>query len=253
MKILVFGGTTEGRILAERLPAAGCEVTVSVATEAGLEPLKGTECRKLSGRRDAAEMEELVRGFDLGVDATHPYAAEASRNIRQACRCAEVPLRRVLREASADAAEDAGIARVGSCREAAELLENRPGNVLITTGSKELEAYAGLDPERLYPRVLPTHEALAACERLGIPRRNILALYGPFSEEMNRAMLRQYGIRFLVTKDGGVQGGFREKMAAARQTGTELILIRRPEDSGIPLEELLGELAPQPHRKTTEQ
>ena len=63
---------------------------------------------------------------------------------------------------------------------------------------------------------------------------NILltTMQGPFSEELNRAIIRQYRIRYLVSKDGGVPGGFPEKAAACRETGTELILLRRPEESG---------------------
>lgn len=255
MKILIFGGTTEGRILAERLPGSGHEVTVSVATELGLEELQGSSCEKVSGRLSAEEMAELARRAELVIDATHPYAAEASRNIRLACRKCGVSLRRVLREPSGPADEHPAGTRetappagmgdsvlVESCREAAEYLREREGNVLVTTGSKELPDYRILQPERLFVRVLPTHEALDTCERLGIPHRNILALQGPFSEEMNRAMIRQYDIRFLVSKDGGEYGGFTAKRKAAEAEGAEVILIRRPEDAGISLEELLEEL-----------
>ena len=137
MKILIFGGAAEGRLLAGLVPALGHDVTVQVATELGAEELKGCPCRVRVGRLDAREMTELVREFDLVIDATHPYAAEASRNIRQACRAASVPLRRVLRAAS----EPGDCVRVGSCGEAADYLSGRPGNILIATGSKELPAY----------------------------------------------------------------------------------------------------------------
>ena len=114
--------------------------------------------------------------------------------------------------------------------------------MLLTTGAKELPAFRALDPERLYARVLPTHEALYACEALGLPHSHILALQGPFSGALNGAILDQYGIEFLVTKDGGKQGGFEEKREAARRCGAELILVARPEDSGISMEELMAEL-----------
>ena len=237
MRILVFGGTTEGRVLAEQL-AERHSLTVCVATELGAEELKGLPCEVRTGRLDAGEMAELARGFDLVADATHPYAAEATVNIAAACRAAGVPCRRVLRSASPE--EDC--VRVESCRAAAEYLAASGGNVLVTTGSKELKAFAGLDPVRLYPRVLPTHEALSVCEEMRIPHRNILAMQGPFSLEMNLAVLRQYDIRYLVTKDGGKPGGFSEKREAARRAGAELILVGRPEDSGICLEQLLSEL-----------
>ena len=90
--------------------------------------------------------------------------------------------------------------------------------------------------------MLPTHASLSACEALGIPHRNILALQGPFSQEMNAAMLAQYQIRWLVTKDGGAVGGYEEKYAAAQERGVPVILIRRPGDSGSSMEELLKSL-----------
>ena len=123
--------------------------------------------------------------------------------------------------------------------EAAACLKTREGNILLTTGAKELPAYAELPPERLFPRVLPSLDSIAACEALGIPHRNIIAMQGPFSREMNAATIRQYEIRILVSKDGGGPGGFAEKAAAARETGAELIVIRRPEETGLGFDEVL--------------
>ena len=96
--------------------------------------------------------------------------------------------------------------------------------------------YIHIDPERLYPRILPSHASLDACEQFGIPHRNIIAMQGPFSSELNRAIIHQYRIRYLVSKDGGVPGGFPEKAEAARETGTELILLCRPEETGSDFE-----------------
>ena len=238
MNLLIFGGTTEGRILAETLVNQGHQVTVSVATSLGAEELGGIPCTVWEGRLEEAAMEERVRAFDLVIDATHPYAEEVSRHIRKACTKTGVPLRRVLRAASRE--EDC--IRVDSCKAAAEYLNRRPGNVLIATGSKALRDYGCLAPERMYPRVLPTHEALNICEEMGIPHRNILALQGPFTLAMNVAMLEQYHISYLVTKDGGTVGGFTEKQQAARQAGAQLILVGRPPDSGESMEQLLREL-----------
>lgn len=238
MNLLIFGGTTEGRILAETLVNQGHRVTVSVATSLGAEELGGIPCTIWEGRLEEAAMEERVRGFDLVIDATHPYAEEVSRHIRKACTKTGVPLRRVLRAAS----REEGCIRVDSCKAAAEYLSGRPGNVLIATGSKALRDYGCLAPERMYPRVLPTHEALNICEEMGIPHRNILALQGPFTLAMNVAMLEQYHISYLVTKDGGTVGGFTEKQQAARQAGAQLILVGRPPDSGESMEQLLREL-----------
>ena len=134
----------------------------------------------------------------------------------------------------------AGAAVFSSAPEAAARLQAASGNILLTTGAKELKAFASLGGARLYPRVLPSHESLAACEAAGVPRSNILALQGPFSRELNEALIRQYRIRFLVTKDGGRAGGFEEKAAATAATGVQLVLIRRPEEDGLDYETVLA-------------
>ena len=240
MNILLFGGTTEGRLLAQRLAALGHDVTVSVATGLGTEELAELPTvHLLTGRRGPAELQKLLPGYDLCIDATHPYAAEITQNLRFACAQTHCPYRRLLRAPSAC---EGGV-RVESCAQAADYLKPLPGNVLVTTGSKELAAFSSLEARRLFVRVLPTHEGLAACEALGLPHRNILALQGPFTQKFNEAILEQYHIRWLVTKDGGKAGGFAEKQAAAQAAGATLILVGRPPDEGVSMETILQELA----------
>jgi len=228
-RVVLFGGTTEGRALSCRLADGGAAVTVCVATEYGAEEQgEHAGVTVLTGRKTAEEMAKLLRGAGLCVDATHPYAAEASRNIRAACAEAGVPYRRLLRRGS-----KAGEAVfVNSAAEAAAYLRDRAGNILLTTGSKELSAFAALDAARLYPRVLPSREGLAACEAAGVPHRNVIAMQGPFTQELNEAILRQFRIAWLVTKDGGAEGGFPEKARAAQAAGAKLIVLRRPEEAG---------------------
>ena len=238
MKLLIFSGTTEGRKLSCRLAARGADVTVCVATDYGTEEQgahKGVTV--LTGRKTEEEMTALLREFTLCVDATHPYAVEASKNIRAACAAAGVPYRRLLREKS----ETADAVTVSDASDAAAYLAKTEGNILLTTGAKELSAFAALDPDRLYPRVLPSHEGLAACEAAGVPHRNVIAMQGPFSRELNAALIRQYHIAYVVTKDGGATGGFPEKAEAARETGATLIVLRRPEESGGSFAEILKE------------
>ena len=131
VNILIFGGTTEGRELAERLAAEIPErgwpesqrelnseerkrdlLTVSVATELGAEELQKIEgIGILVGRMDIPAMKRALCGYDLCIDATHPYAVEASKNIRTACEETGVQYRRLLREPAAEADDPEG----GSC------------------------------------------------------------------------------------------------------------------------------------------
>lgn len=240
MKVLILGGTTEGRILARGLSELGHRVTVSVATPLGAEELEGMEGLELwMGRKDEEALEQAVGAFDRCVDATHPYALLASANIRCACGKAGVPLLRLLRPES----RAEGVLWADSCPEAARLLAGREGNILLTTGAKELGAFGALPKERLFVRVLPCRESLEACEALGIPHRNILALQGPFTQKMNEAMLEQYRVSWLVTKDGGEAGGFPQKLVAARALGVKVVLVRRPRERGMTMEEVLKEAA----------
>ena len=185
-----------------------------------------------TGRLDAEGMTALLRGAALCVDATHPYAAEATRNIRAAAAAAEVEYHRLLRPASP---LPTGSVVLADAALAAAYLADRPGRVLLATGAKELPAFAALDPARLYPRVLPTLAGIAACEAAGIPHRNILAMQGPFTKELNAALLHQFHIDYMVTKDGGAAGGFAEKAEAAARCGVQLIVLRRPDARARPL------------------
>ena len=162
-RLLIFGGTTEGRLLAQALSQRGVSAAVSVATELGAEELSGLPgITPLVGRKTAEEMAVLLAGFDKCVDATHPYAREVSKNIRSACRSAGVPLRRLLRRESQ---LPPGSILAGSPEEAAQFLQGQEGNILLAIGAKKLSAFSGLDPARLYPRVLPVEESLSACRR----------------------------------------------------------------------------------------
>ncbi len=239
MRVVIFGGTTEGRLLSYQLAELGAEVTVCVATAYGQEEQgRFSGMTVLTGRLDSKGMCRVVAGKALCIDATHPYAAEASRNIRDACRQEQVQCIRLLRGQS----EIPDGAKVfASAAGAAEWLAATCGNILLATGAKELRAFAALGGDRLYPRVLPLQESLAACEAAGVPRSNVIAMQGPFSQELNEALIRQFGIRYLVTKDGGRAGGFDEKAGAAAATGTQLILIRRPEEDGLDYDAVLAQ------------
>lgn len=237
MKLVIFSGTTEGREFSRAAAALGAAVTVCVATDLGAEEQGGAPGVTVhAGRLDADEMEALLRDAALCVDATHPYATEATHNIRAAAGMAGVEYHRLLRRASE---LPAGSVVLPGAGEAAAYLADKAGRILLTTGAKELPAFAALDPARLYPRVLPTLAGITACEAAGVPHRNIIAMQGPFTLGLNVALMRQFQIDYLVTKDGGAQGGFAEKAEAAAQCGAQLIVLRRPDEQGETAETIL--------------
>ena len=237
MRVVIFSGTTEGRELSVETAALGMETLVCVATEYGKEvQTQEPGIQVHSGRLDVEGMIQVLAGADLCVDATHPYAREASRNIREAAKEAGVPCHRLLRRESQ---LPPGCILVDSAADAARFLQGVEGNILLTTGAKELASFAPVGVHRLYPRVLPAVESLEACEALGISRSNVIAMQGPFTQELNVALIRQFSIGWLVTKDGGAAGGFAEKVRAAQETGARLVVIRRPKEDGESFETIL--------------
>ena len=246
-KALLFSGTSDGSRLALCLAGRGWLVTVCTATEYGERSApRHVNIRVHAGRMDRGEMEAFLAAdtFELVIDGTHPYAAAVSENIREACQARNLPLMRLLRR---DQSRE-GVVEVPTTEEAARFLNTVTGNVLLTTGSKELAAYGVVtDQSRLYARVLSTEESVAQSRALGFEGRRLIAMQGPFSEELNLAMLRQIRARWLVTKASGAAGGFQEKLAAARRAGARVVVIRRPrEETGLSLRELAEKLTGMP-------
>ena len=237
---MIFGGTVEGRELSQRLAADGADVTVCVASEYGTAlQEKGAGISVRTGTLTMEEKQELLQDAVLCIDATHPYAAHITESVKEACALAQVRRIRLIRARS----DTQGAVVVRDAEEAADWLQHREGNILLTTGVKELQAFGKINSSRLFPRILPLKSGLEACEKLGIPPKNIIAMQGPFSEESNEAMIRQLDIAFLVTKDGGKRGGFPEKVEAAKRTGICMIVIGRDEEEGLSLAETLEECA----------
>lgn len=247
-KILIFGGTTEGRRLAALLSENGIACTVCVATEYGMQTMPGLpHVKVLQGRLDAAGMCRLMeKGFCAVVDATHPYAVDATRNIKKSAESCGLPRLRLLREASHGETEHKELHRFADSVACARYLAQTEGNILLTTGSKELAVYCAEERlrERLYVRVLPGRESLEICERMGICGSRILALQGPFSRELNLALIRQYRIRCMVTKESGDAGGFADKLQAAADAKIDICVIDNPErETGLSFPEVCRALA----------
>ncbi len=243
----IFAGTTEGRELAEFLSGQGdkAAVTACVATEYGetlLTPAPGL--RVLAGRLNEEQMVSLLKenDFDLVLDATHPYADVVTENVAAACREAGREYLRVLRE---DSAVPEGTVFLPDTASAVAWLSEHEGNILLTTGSKTLGEYTGIRDfaRRVWARVLPMGSSLVSCEAAGLPPAHIIAMQGPFTQELNIATLKAIGADYLVTKDSGGTGGFREKAAAATAAGAKLIVLGRPPQlEGLSLSETIDAL-----------
>lgn len=228
--ICLFAGTAEGRRLTAFLEKQNAALTVCVASEYGGQLLEEAGNFSLSNKRlTAEEIFELLdsKHFDLVIDATHPYAAAVTENIAEACRKTDTEYMRLLRGTTGTAGSKESFPDIAS---AVDFLNKTEGNILLTTGSKNLGEFASLRnfPDRVYARVLPMKASLEACEAAGLKPAHIIAMQGPFSEEMNLAALRSIRAAWLVTKDTGETGGFDAKVTAAEKTGAGLVVIGRP-------------------------
>lgn len=243
-RILILAGTTEGRRLAEFLAGKPAEVIVSVATEYGKECMDGVHAPNIrvhTGRMNEIEMGEFLEKEQIGlaVDATHPFAVLVTENIRKACNDRNVEYLRCVRDWQKWEDTKSKVVRADSVKEAVQYLQGTTGKVLISTGSKELEEYTKLPDyqNRCFARVLSALPSVEASIQLGFEGKHLIAMQGPFSKELNLAMLRAVDASYFVTKESGKSGGFLEKVQAAKEAGATLIVIGRPSESGNNLEE----------------
>lgn len=231
-KVLVFAGTTEGRELAELLADSNIKCSVCVATDYALELMNDKRLDVNCGRLTEEEMEVLMRDgkFDVVVDATHPYAQIVSQNVRQAADMESISLIRLRR--STESAEE-GFVSFKTHEECSAWLSFQTGNILLTTGSKDLGSYAKNETikNHLFVRVLPGEESIRLCTANGITGRQIIAMQGPFSAQMNECILREYSIDWMVTKISGHAGGFEEKVEAAKKAGVGVCAILPPSEN----------------------
>jgi precorrin-6x reductase len=225
-KLIIFGGTTEGRKICQWCTNHSIDFLYCTATDLGTEQFDINRVRV--GRINFKEMLEFLKAEspELVVDATHPYADKVSANIAGACSAEGLYYVSVLRQASDTSGceiflnEDSLIAWLNRTR----------GVIFSATGVKEAALFTRLSDfkERVWFRLLPTLEGLKACLETGYPREHLILMWGPFSDVLNKAMFAAVGASILVTKDSGQEGGFPQKKKAALELGMKIALIQRP-------------------------
>ncbi len=243
LNICIFGGTTEGRELIKYLSDKNVKVTACVATEYGEEIITDVKAAIHTGRLDYENMLEFFddNKFNLIIDATHPYAKIVTENIVNACEKTNIKYLRLNR----NQAETVEAKYFSDIEETVDYLSETKGNILLTTGSKELDKFTRIPDfkKRIYPRVLPLDLSLELCKINGYDSPHIIAMQGPFTEELNIAMIKAFDIKILVTKEAGLSGGFMEKVNAAKACGVECIIIKRPENKeGLSYEQIIDYL-----------
>lgn len=229
MRVLLLGGTADGRELAAALGAAGVDVVASVAGRTA--QARNQAGARVGGFGGVEGLTEFLRTeqIDAVVDATHPFASRMTANAAAACSAAEVPLLRFTRQSWRSHAGAADWTWVPDHAAAAAVSATAPGRVLLTVGRQPLPAYRGL------PDVIAR---VAEWQGDPIPEgTRILESRGPFDFDAELALLRDEKITLLVSKDsGGAENG--AKLDAAARLGIPVVMIARP-----PLPEGLHEVS----------
>ncbi|MDP4182342.1 MAG: precorrin-6A reductase [Bacillota bacterium] len=233
MVVWVLAGTKDAVEIINEIAKPDINVLATVTTEYGKELAEvNSKIKVYQGKMDLVAMLDFVseHKMDLVIDASHPYAKEASINAMKACQMANIKyIRFERRDISVDTR---GVIRAKNFEEAAQIASEIKGNILLTIGSNNIHYFTEAIPDfknRVFARILPTSKMLLKCEEAGLGPGNIIAMKGPFSKQMNIETLKYCKASVIVTKESGETGGTVEKLQAAAQLGIQVILIDRPD------------------------
>jgi precorrin-6A/cobalt-precorrin-6A reductase len=220
VRILILGGTGEARELAAGLRAAGTDVLSSLAGRTRQPRLPdGPVHTGGFGGPDGLAAFLRQEAITHLIDATHPFADVITAHAALAAIDAGVP-RLVLRQPAWEA--DPSWQTVAGISEAAEAVRAWPGEgVFLTTGRRELAAFAADDGHRFLVRTVDPPEGPVP------PRTTLILSRGPYTVEGESALLHDHAIGLLVTKNSG--GSMTAaKLKAARDLGVQVVMLRRP-------------------------
>ncbi len=177
-------------------------------------------------------LEKLIKNGSVRmvIDTTHPYPEGISTLAKELCRKNHIKYVRFVRE-EVDLPESPLLFPVYSWDEAAEKAAELGNTIFLTTGSYNLESFLkhpGMTGKRIIVRVLPDHQVIEKVQSLGIAPKNIVAMQGPFSKEINKATFKMYNSSVIVTKDSGNAGGTDNKISVALNLKIPVVVIKRP-------------------------
>ena len=238
--ILVFSGTYIGNKLIHELLKDGYKVLASFSSDIGRDSFNSqrslaADLKINSSKLDNGQMLRLVKKHNIKyiVDATHPFAVNISRNAIAVADKENLKYVRFERRKIPEQ-ESNNISYVDSFKEAKEFLDSLRGNILFTTGAKNIEVFKDIikDPgKRVYIKILPVQESLKACYAAGAKAKQIIAYYGNWGIDITKSFIREKSINIIVTKQSGVSGGELEKIRSVKGLNCKLLIIRRPKIS----------------------
>ena len=172
------------------------------------------------------------KNIDTLIDATHPFAAVATQTAIESSEKAGINYIRYER-ASTILPDTDLIYNVDSFEEGAikskELIEGTDGKLMHLAGVLNLSKITEVvGPENVVPRVLPNNFSITKTQDTGVPASNIVAMQGTYSKEFNKAIMEEYNIAAIITKESGESGGAENKINAALELDIPVVLIKRP-------------------------
>ncbi|MHB9093393.1 MAG: precorrin-6A reductase [Eubacteriales bacterium] len=230
--IIVISGTREGREISSLLCARGYEVLAVTATENGSRIVVSNASMEVVEKHPVKDgLEPLLKNkaVRILIDASHPFPGGLSGLTKELCRTSGIPYIRFIRE-EVDLPESPLLFPVYSWEEAAQKAAEFGNTIFLTTGSYNLELFLkhpSMTGKRIVVRVLPDHRVIEAVQSLGIIPRDIVAMQGPFSKDMNRITFKMYNASVIVTKDSGRVGGTDSKISAALGLKIPVVIIKR--------------------------
>lgn len=227
--IWVIGGTKDSRDFLEKIVNSTTDIIVTTATEYGGKLLENLSLKVVCKKLTYPMMLDFVKseGIDKIIDLSHPYAMEVSQNALNVSKEMEIEYFRFEREEIFLLPQK--YSEFDNIEELIKYVEGVEGNILVTLGSNNIPHFSQLkNLNNCYFRILPKWDMVKRCEDVGILPKNIIAIQGPFSKNMNKVMIEQYNIKYLITKQAGDTGGEREKIESADEMGVEVIFLTRP-------------------------
>lgn len=224
-RVLILGGTTEARVLAERL--AGREDLDVVSSLAGrvASPRMPAGKVRVGGFGGATALASWIgsHGIQALIDATHPFADAISWNAATAAAASHVPLL-ALRRASWVPAEGDRWHEAASLEDAAMMLAELGRRHFLTIGRQGVSSFADVDAWFLVRCVDPPQGPTP-------PRMELLLDRGPYSLDAEIELMRTSGVETVITKNsGGVSTS--AKLAAAHHLALPVVMIQRPTKPG---------------------
>ncbi|MBU7005841.1 precorrin-6A reductase [Phosphitispora fastidiosa] len=235
--ILVISGTKEGREITSLLISKDYKVLSATVVNHGARLILHNDMMENTREytiREAFNKIFQINPFRLIVDASHPYPEGVSKFAKEFCSNRNIPYFRFVRE-EVQLPENPLLFAVYSWEEAARKAAEMGDTIFLTTGSFNLEQFLchpDMAGKRVVVRVLPDPQVITKVRSLGLPSRDIVAMQGPFSREMNRATFKMYGASVVVTKESGRAGGTDNKVSVALKLMIPVVVIKRPPVKG---------------------